>query len=318
MSDLSQDVREIGAVPSPWRVIGLAATTLVVVAALAAAAGWELHGGSSVAPAPAAVARTVQAGALRLTVPGDWASARPAIESLDPASTVAFAPYAGVAAQALVTLAPLDTRSLVPARIASAIAGSLPAPVKARLGTTPAWRYPSLALSKGRTMDLTVAASTAGTVAIACIAPAGAVAATDCAGELGGVALVGARWLNPSASLAFRLLVPAVVDRLDARRHVLRQALAGARHRRGQARAAGRLALAYARAEAGLKPLGTAEGAPRSMLGALEQTRRAYVRLGAAAATGHPKRYRLARRAITRDEEGLRRAIERLLPLPFA
>ncbi len=155
--------------------------------------------------------------------------------------------------------------------------------------------------------------TTAGSLAVACIAPDAAWSAAEgCAQGLGTATTRNAAPLSPSRTLAFRRRLGPVLERLGARRRELRAQLRGAATRRGQARFATRLGRAHGRALAALSPRTPAAGAPRRIATELRRTARSYRRLSVAARRGWPERYRQARVAIGRSDRALARAIARV------
>ena len=176
-----------------------------------------------------------------------------------------------------------------------------------------AWRYQELELAGKRLLQMTVAPTTAGVITVACIGPAVSwVAAAGCANEPSRAALAGAVPLRPARDLAFLAGLAAVLDHLGDRRATLRKRLRGATTRRGQARLAARLGRAHARAGAHLVPLTQGLAGPRDVTRSLRAVSRSYGHLSVAAANGWPKRYRIARRSLRRDEASLTRAIGRV------
>jgi hypothetical protein len=160
-------------------------------------------------------------------------------------------------------------------------------------------------------MDLTVLPTSAGVLAVACVAPRFAwSAAVGCAAAIKRVNVSGAAIFTPAANLSFRLRLPAVVAALDRARVSDREALRDARTRPGQARIAARLARAHRAAVAAVRPLAADQGAP--LLLALQATGTAYDRLARAAAHGWPSRYRASRLAVSRADARLTRALRDL------
>jgi hypothetical protein len=282
---------------------------LVVAAGLAGWVGRDL--GTPEPVAPAAPPQAVSLGPVALSLPGAWAPEARAVAGLPdmgPRSR-AFAPVPGLSARALVALAPFDDPSLVPAPL-RALAGTAP-PRLATLAGLPAWRYRVTTLEGGRTAQVTVAPTTAGSLTVVCVAPAATWSgAAGCAGSVGGATLRNASPLVPSPTLAFRRRLAPVIDRLGDRRAALRGRLRAAPTRRGQARFAARLDRAHLAAVAALSA-GTPPGAPRTVVRELRASARGYRRLAVAARNGWPARYRIARTQIRRADRALSRALAR-------
>jgi hypothetical protein len=109
---------------------------------------------------------------------------------------------------------------------------------------------------------VTVLATTAGVLAVACTSVAGQEAASDCGSEVSSVTVPGARALVPSPSLALELHLPAVVDQLNRRRSKHRARLNGARTHESQALAARLLGVDHRAAARSLRSLGGPAAAP--------------------------------------------------------
>ena len=285
----------------------------VLFAIVAGLAGWI--GRSAVAPAPTAPAappRAVALGSVSLSVPGTWAPVRGKVAGLPGLGpdTAVFAPVPGLTARAVLTLAPFDDETLVPAALRPLTGPGGPA--RSALAGMRAWTYPPQGAAGGRLAQVTVAPTTAGSIAVVCTAPAGAWSgAAGCGDALTSANLHGATPLVPSATLAFRRLLVPVIERLGARRAELRARLRAATTRRGQARFAARLDRAHAGAAAALAPR-AASGATHEVIVTLTRTARSYRRLSVAAANGWPVRYRRARAAVRRHDRALSRAVARV------
>jgi hypothetical protein len=255
--------------------------------------------------------RAVALGPVGVKVPAGWAPARAkvaGVPDLGPDSAV-FAPVPGLGARAVLTLAPFDDQTLVPAALRPLIGGA-PRPARATLAGMQAWSYRPQAVASGYLAQVTVAPTSAGSVAVVCVAPDDAWSgAADCVQGVTAAGLRGATPLVPSPTLAFRRRLVPVLDHLGARRAQLRAQLGAAPTRSGQARFAVRLDLAHARAAAALASRATATGAPRAVVLALTRTARSYRRLAAAALSGWPVRYLRARIAVARQDRALARAI---------
>jgi hypothetical protein len=288
-----------------------------VLVAVAAASVAGISAGRLVArdgepPAPVPL-RTVHAGAARFVVPASWrpatasAAARAGITP-NPA-TVTFATPGGLA---VATIAPTSHPSLVPDTLSPLMAGTAGAPRPTTVAGRPAWRYANLRGRLGAGLDLTVAPTTRGTVAVACVAPRST--APDCATAVRSVAVAGATALRPSGDLALRLQLPAVLVPLERRRLRGRAALAHAPTPTGQAHRANDVERAYVAAAGELRPLVNRVGAPLiRRLGAVAD---GYGALSRAALSGDPDGFALARTRIRREEIALRRTVDALLSAP--
>jgi hypothetical protein len=295
---------------------GWIVATAITAVVIAAASGWALRNlTTGEAPVPRASSLQATAGPASLIVDGAWTKVPsvPGLPPLDPAWTSAFRAAPGLDAYVVATLGPIDDQTLIPASLRSLVRGRMPAPQRAKLVGGPAWSYPEQWTRDNRRIELTVVPTTAGSVAVACIAPRSSwVAASGCAAGVRGLSLSGASRVTPDASLAVRARIPAVVDKLDARRVTLRAKLRAAARRRGQARFAKRLSKAYAAAAASLAPVTPAKGPAARTVAAMRASAAAHKKLAAAARKGWPKRYRLAKRAIKREDAALKRALRAL------
>jgi hypothetical protein len=293
--------------------IVLAAVAAVVIAA---AAGWSLRNVAAGEPPASSVStQLAAAGPASLVVDGDWSKTAnvPGLPALDPSKSTAFVPAPGLDAFVVATVGPIDDQTLIPAALRSLLRGPVAAPRPVKLLGGPAWSYPEQWMRDNRRMELSIVPTTAGSVAIACIAPrASWVAATGCAAGVRQISVAGAERVAPEAGLAARARIPAVVAKLDARRVKLRTKLRAAERRRGQARFAKRLSRAYAAAAASLKPVTPAKGPVAKTVAALRAGAGSHRKLSTAAAKGWPKRYRMAKRAVKRDDAALRRALRAL------
>jgi hypothetical protein len=117
---------------------------------------------------------------------------------------------------------PAADASLVPA----ALRAELPAPRRATLADLEAWGYGPFR-AKDRVVEVTVAPTTSGVLAVTCSAPpASWSAALDCADGVHAITSVKAQALAPAADLAFRQSADPILGALDDRR--ADTALAGA------------------------------------------------------------------------------------------
>ena len=313
-------VADPGLVPLASPRVPLRAAYLVIAVAsvlLALAAGWIVRSATTQEPPPPPPApRSVDLGLVRVAVGGSWAPARLAlagVPGLDERTTAAFAPTPGLPAHAIVTLAPIEDATLVPAALRSLLSRPLPEPRKAQLLGAPAWTYGAQPLPGDRIMEITVAPTSAGALAVACVSKSSSwVAASGCAKGLKRMSIEDASWLAPSQDLALRAKAAGVIERLDSRRVAMRAKLRSAETPRAQSRIAGRLAREYALAASTLAPSAPAGGPGKRLVAALRDSSATHRALATAAANQWPARYRRARRAITRRDVHLRRTLAEL------
>ena len=318
LNPLDQPVRPASQAPAAThRRLGRVTVAVTVAAVLLAlAAGWLVRGALTTTPGPAApAAQPVELGTIALTVDGGWAAAQPVagVHGLAAASTKSFAPAAGLQARVLATVAPVDHPTLVPAALRAMLPDRLGSPQPARLAGLPAWHYGEQPLAGGRLIELTVAPTSAGVLAVACIAGTHEwMAAEGCARSVRAVDLGAVRALEPDGAMALRAALPAAIERLGARRAELRERLRAATTRRGQSRLAGRLARVYERTAATLAPVAPAEGRGTGLVARLGRPAAAYRRMAVAARRNQPLRFRRAGRSVARSEAAAGRALARL------
>jgi hypothetical protein len=293
--------------------VGLGAGAVLVLAALA---GWLLPTLLASDPAPPRGARTVTLGTVSVRVSADWSPARGGateLRGLDRARTRVFSPYPGLAAQAVLTVAPATDPTLIPAAVRKALPEPPGKPAEARVGGRTAWVYHSVATGRpDRVMDFYVLPTSAGVLGVACVASELSWSAVaGCGQSIESVTVAGGRVLAPSPELAFLAQLPRPMAKLDRSRVLGRRALQRARTRRGQAGAATALARAYATAMAALAPLGHGP-ASSGVVHALRAGGQGYHRLAGAAAHGRPRRYAAARAQVHKAEKRLRHLLERL------
>ena len=283
------------------RVAGAGAVAL----AAAGLAGWWLGGVWSAPEVAAAPDPIVAIGDVRFGLPAGWTPV-PASED-----GLAFAPAPGLPARALLVSGPAVDRSLIPAALRESLPADLPAPRRTELGGLPAWAYGPVRGGK-RTIEVTVAPTSSGVLAVACSAPPDAwAAALGCADRVHGVALGAGRALAPTPDLGFRQRSRGVLGDLDAERVRGRRALARAGGPRGRAAAARRLAAAHRSAANRLAPLAAGDAAAGAVA-ALRRAGRGYARLAVAARRGERLRFGNARAAIRAADADLARALRRL------
>jgi hypothetical protein len=280
---------------------------LAVAGALAALAGaWVARIAAPPEPKHPPV-RVVSVGPARLVVPADWQPASPTsggIAGLDASRAVALNPASGRSPRIVATFAPRVEPSLIPADLRSAFSGPPPAPERTRLGRWPAWLYRDLPVSRsGRHADVTVLATTAGVLAVACTTRAGSTADPGCSASVESVTVPGAAMLVPSRSLALELRLPTVIDRLNGARSTDRTKLRGARTGASQALAARRLGADHRAAAHALRIGGGPAAAPLTR--ALSDVAAAYETLSRAAQEGSPAEFASAVTGIERAEAAL-------------
>jgi hypothetical protein len=158
-------------------------------------------------------------------------------------------------------------------------------------------------------VSVVTAPTTSGVVTFACWTRPGGeyIGEQDCDDASRGLRVAAGEALPPAPDVAARIALPAVVDRLDARRAAGRRALA-----RGRFSAAGDVAAAYADAAAALRPL--AGGRALALTRRLGATAGAYSELERAhAQQSRGKAVRAAGR-ITRGEARLQALLRDLAP----
>jgi hypothetical protein len=277
---------------------------VIVTGALAAVAGaWVARIAAPAEPEHPPV-RVVSVGPARLVVSSDWQPASltsAGIAGLDAARAVAFDPAPGLSTRVVATFAPGAEPSLIPADLRSALSGPPPAPERTRLGRWPAWLYRDLLVSRsGRRADVTVLATTAGVLAVACTTRAGSTADLGCSPGVESVTVPGAATLIPSRSLALALRLPTVLDRLNGARSTDRTTLRAARTGASQALAARRLGADHRAAAHALRIVGGPAAAPLTR--ALSDVAAAYDTLSRAAQEASPAEFASAVTGIKRAE----------------
>jgi hypothetical protein len=285
--------------PSGAMVAG--ATALAV-----AAAGGRWLGGASREDTPAPAGDTVVAiGALQLELESTWVRAE-SVPGLPVGGAVVVAPAPGLSERALVVTGRAADSSLIPAALRAELPAELPEPRRATLAGLPAWTYGPLR-DEGRMLEVTVAPTTAGVVALACSAPTASWSAwLDCGNGVHTVAAGDAKTLVPTAELAFRQAAAPVLLTLDAERVAARARLSARRPA-----AATALARAHRVAAAALAPFATA-GAPAGAVTAMRGAARGYDALAAAARHRDRTRFVAARAQVSASDAALDAALARL------
>jgi hypothetical protein len=208
-------------------------------------------------PAPARAAprttpgRVVAAGDLRVVLPDRWTAAAsgprvPGFEHVRPLFLRSWN------ASVTVALLPPASPSLLPPGLAAAGRPGAPVPLVVRAGRVRAYHY-ALVLGSDRLVDVYTSPTTRGTATVACTGMLYMPAECDLA--VSALRLAHGSFLPLSADAAFLEALPAVMAELNVARARLRGRLADATDVEAGARAAVRLATAYARAARDLRPL---------------------------------------------------------------
>src|SRR6476646_3990007 len=121
-----------------------------------------------IAAAVAPAARTVHAGPAGVAVPGDWAPVAvvPGVAVQSPHAAAAFQLVTALPAYALVAFGPAQDVTLVPAPLRALLGNAVPKPKPTTLGGARAWRYGETPVAGGRTMEVTVAPTSSGVLAV--------------------------------------------------------------------------------------------------------------------------------------------------------
>ncbi len=290
---------------------------IVLAGALAALAGVGLGRiAAPEAPRPPSP-NTVSVGPARVLVPGGWDPATlrgTGVTGLDAERAVAFETTPGLAEWAVILFSRTTEPSLIPAELRAELHGPLPAPARTRLAGSPAWSYRDLPTGQpDARADVTVLPTTAGVLAVMCTSGLTLSANNLCAGDVTLVTVTGARLLLPSRSLALQQALPAVLDNLDRARLQDRRTLSAARTPRGQALAAGRLAVDHRAAARAIRAAAGPAGTPLAR--DLEAVADGYDALQEQAKAGSRGGFAAARRAVE-DAETVLEADVHAVPRP--
>jgi hypothetical protein len=238
-------------------------------------------------------------GVARLPLPVGWEplNRRSSLPGLREATAVRGA-HSAVA----LDIRPPEDPSLLPADVRVASAGNLPAPRLQRLDSRSVWRYE---IPAARTLVAMTLPTTGGVVTIACQADARVIAAAsdDCEGAMGALRIDGAAELMPAPETAARIVLPAIIGKLNRQRRSGRRALRATRSPQRRGEAAQHLALAYRNAAVRLRPL--AAGEVRRLIVALGDLARDHRELAAASRRRDVHMARRAGAAIERRERRL-------------
>jgi len=230
------------------------------------------------------------------------------ITGIENQPTEVFDRTPGLSARAVLTVAspgsPISP-SLLPKALRDAADRPPGRPTTVRLSGQRAWLYHAVPVRRSNeTMELTVLPTTAGLVAIACLAPRLAFAAAGgCASELE-LTLQRGRALRPTDELGFRLQLRGVAADLDRERVADRASLRRSRTPRAQASAARQLAAAHARAAEALAPFARSDAAAR-VVASLRAASGGYEALSRSATADDRAAFAQARRAIDESDRRL-------------
>jgi hypothetical protein len=254
---------------------------------------------------PEPPARVVAAGDLRVVLPDRWTAAAkgPRVPGFGGVRPVFVRSWN---AQVAVALLPPTSPSLLPPPLAATRRAGAPAPLVVRAGRVRAYHY-VLVLGNDRVIDVYTAPTTRGTATVACSGVLYMPAECDLA--LSALRLAHGSFLPLSADAAFLEALPAVVARLSVTRARLRERLVRAASIEAGARAASRLAAAYAGAARALRPLVAAGGEAAATTDALDRLRAAHADLAEAVRRSDRTGFGLAARVIRADEARLVRAL---------
>ena len=313
------DVGDTLSVPGERSVVParrLSALTVAVVLAAATTLGLLLAraivgGGERTTPVrPATEAKPIAHGGLRVQLASGWTAAEAV--TLPGFSRPLGLANEGERLRAVVERLPATSPTLLPAAFERTVPAPGARPDAVRLASgQPAWRY-RFAKADGSVTVLYAAPTTAGVATVACMSPAGAGVPRGCATLASGLAVPGARPLEPGISSAFFSRLPAAVSDLDrARREGMRD-LATATDPAGQAKAAAGLVGAHQAATAALAPLAVKGAAlPARTVGALSAAATSYATLAGAARAHSPLGYAAAGRGVSEADADLRRTLTR-------
>ena len=297
--------------PRRWKLAAPSIPAAVVAVMAAGLAGLLLGRAldSDDAPPPQRAA----AGPLSVELPEGWSPSRaaPRLGNLELEGPLSVG--RGAAGGMVAGLIRGEGATRDPATVARSVAGSAPAPTVVRVGPLEAYRWRGLRAGSA-TVDLYVAPTSAGALAIACHATTGAIPA-GCDVAAGGVRLAGARSFSPVEGARWRERVRTAMDALRARRAAGQTRLAEATTAERQSREATGLARAHA---AGVSELTRqpappqAAGAERGVLEALRAVDRAYRGLARAARAYDLAGYSRAASEVRRRHDQLVRALRPL------
>ena len=283
-----------------WATLLVAAVAGVVTAAALSAA-------SSSVPAVQSGSAALRAGPVRVALPGDWLhSAEPSLMAAIPGAATASRVFSEVT----LAVRPPENPSLLPRSLLDDVK-ALPRPtVRTERGRT-GWSYRVKLPSRGSAGVAIAVPTTRGVASLTCLVdglPAGT-AKADCYAALGRLDVAGAALIRPRPDTAARIAEPSAFAALDAVRRHSRRALARSASPRARAHEARRIAAAYGRAAARLRPLaaGSAAREPRMLAGLAA----AYRLLARASAHRDPAAARRAGDAIRAGERAIAAVLAR-------
>ena len=306
----TQPAREAPSQPPVWRRRALGALAAVLVVGGAGAAGYAVSRDDSVSTSEPVASRSVEAGAVGITVPVGWQRARPAEGGVGPSLSDSLSlrrsnPPARIAAG----LATDRTAVLNPSRLGAEVAVTASRPRQVTLGRLRALRF-----EESGNSIVYVAPTSAGAATVTCAATRGALA-RPCAEAARGLAVRGARVYDPAAGIGWMNRLASDMRRLRARRAAGLRRLRGERTAAGQVRRAREIARIYAATARRLRTRPAppqARPARRRILSRLLEVDRAYRSLaGAARATNQPA-FRAAARRVRRADRGLQKTLRAL------
>lgn len=299
----------------PWRLLGIVAAAVVLLALLGFALG-RVSAGEDEGP------RGVIRGPLSVRFDdGAWVDAEPpAIPGLRLEGPVALRSTDDDRRGTIVLgLAP-DAQGvgLLPRELAATLRGSVPVR-RVRVGPYTGLYYESLPATEVEpALDLLLVPTPRGAATVACLTPrvlAPGTEPADCRAVAATVRLNGLRALPLATGGAYGDALAAPLARLDGERLALRRQLDGARTRPEQSRIAGGLAAAYAAAATGvdkIAPTPFARPSHMALRDALRLAARRYATLSDAARSGDEAGYARAATGVEAAEKNVAAGIRRL------
>jgi hypothetical protein len=271
----------------------------VLAAILGALLAVAFGQGSGTPPPRAATAPTgaaLAAGDLRVTLPPGWTRSRTAEPMPGFGGARAIHARAGHAA-VTIALLPAQRESLLPPALGTAP----PRPSAAHAGAIRAYHY-VLPTTRRGIREVVAAPTTQGVATIAC----SAAARGACERMLHGLRLAKGAFVGLGANAAFLARLPAAARALDAQHLRTRERLARTTDPDEAARAAARLATAYAATARTLRPLVTRpSGHAAATVDLLDRLRSDYARLAYVVRRGDGAAFKPAATAIDADEARL-------------
>jgi serine/threonine protein kinase len=287
--------------PFPWPLVAVAA----LLVAVAGAAAFTLADSAKTRPP---VLQTAAASGVRVSYPSDWvrSDVAPSFSGVPLSRPLVIRARDSSPAMTLIAgIAPATVESAL-----RAVATSRPGVVKLAAGN--AYRYANVR-SKGSAYRATVFAlpTTSGTALVACLAAAG-VDKTACEAIAATMRTTSSTVAPLGPSRAYAAALGATLGRLDSARSHDRGALAQAKTRAAQGRAAGALRADYRSASTAVARLAAPAGlaASQALLAtSLEQGAAAYAALARATTAGAAGRYAQARRRVISAEHAVSKTL---------